>query len=596
MMMQKTLKNKITSDPRKYIPVDVCLIEKDIVQVEEVLKSLRTSGYSYDYYPDFTSALFGLELKKYGVLLLHINNSDALEKLDNIMPMLRNNAREDLRDLPIVIITEDKGNEAFLESMSIGASAYFSIPYRIEDLMKFIDESVDKKAKQSIFAVTDVNNTDVVHATKGATQSNKNRLQQTTNTRERVVPETIVVKRDAAVQVSRELISRVSTGIAAACIDAWHMLKQHLLSLDYAALQSTVGRALKRRPMLYMCVTLVGMGLLYAMTLEKESMVVQTTTVVRGDIYTAINISGHIASEQEVALGPEVSGSIKSIDVEKGAWVKKGKILITLDGEDDLLSLGKKEAQLNSMQSRIDKSKNIIERMSRLYSVGGIAKNEIDIERDKYEVLVYERDQLSKELESARIKVDKSFIVAPFDGEVTSITLKEGEWATPAMALIGISNTKSPLIKVKLDASDLSLVAVGQAAVVTSDSLPEEEWQVRVDSISPSVDSEKGTNTLETILKFTQAPPDLKYGLQVDVEIKANYKHDILKTVYSALVVKDKANYVATIKQGKLHHIPVEIGSESITHVEIVSGVNEGDVLVLPTKEEIAEGSLVKIK
>lgn len=182
---------------------------------------------------------------------------------------------------------------------------------------------------------------------------------------------------------------------------------------------------------------------------------------------------------------------------------------------------------------------------------------------------------------SAQAQLIKTRINAPFTGTVTRIDVEQGEVAqggSSSMTMIGgafqieayIPEVEIASIKLA-DKASTYLDAYGS-------SVP---FDAVIVSINPAETAREGISTYKTMLQFTEPDDRIRSGMTANISIITEYKADTLVIPLGAIVKKDGANYVYVMVGSRQIERPVTIGLSSLGQVEMVSGLTEGDVLVL---------------
>ncbi|GAB4556624.1 MAG: hypothetical protein Kow0047_00280 [Anaerolineae bacterium] len=124
-------------------------------------------------------------------------------------------------------------------------------------------------------------------------------------------------------------------------------------------------------------------------------------------------------------------------------------------------------------------------------------------------------------LEQARVALDKTRLIAPFDGTVGAVWLRVGELATPGQPVISIGDLSTLQIEITdLRETDVAKVREGQEVDVTFDALPDEEFKGRIARIAPMAREEKGSANYRTIVTLDRVDPRLRWGMTAFVNIR----------------------------------------------------------------------------
>jgi multidrug efflux pump subunit AcrA (membrane-fusion protein) len=292
-----------------------------------------------------------------------------------------------------------------------------------------------------------------------------------------------------------------------------------------------------------------------------------TVKVEKGTIVKSINGSGVFESiKTDLAQFTGQGGRIKEILVHSGDTVKKGDVLVQLilDGLD---------IQLKEQQLALEKAKYGYQQArdgdSQALRIAGL---QLEIEQIKY-------DRLSKQFNSKQL-------VSNIDGEVVfAESLQEGDFVEAYQTLVVVADPSKLRIAIRVDnANDIREVEVGVPAELKLNNVDIVGKVVQTPSSSPETLNkdlaEKYSKTL--YIEVAQLPKDAKIGSMVDVKIITQQRDNVVKIPRSGLRSYLGRNFVRILEEGKrLREIDVEPGLVGSTEVEIVKGLEEGQVIVL---------------
>ncbi|MEI3613369.1 efflux RND transporter periplasmic adaptor subunit [Pseudogracilibacillus sp. SO30301A] len=311
-----------------------------------------------------------------------------------------------------------------------------------------------------------------------------------------------------------------------------------------------------------------------------------------------------LEKEQYVYVQPE-KGEVAEIFVEEGDKVEKGDQLIRYENKQ--LEL---EQQQNDLQIR-----------STAINLENIRKkhNEIDkeLEKDKdNEMLQEEHDQIKLEQQMTNIELEQAnlqkesiasqlkelIVKADVDGTVLKVNEEvssQGQMAEESIIRIGTLN--KVIVEGTISEYDTLNISVGQAVILTSDAVPDEEWKGKVSFI--------GDLPEETALELEQTDASVAYPIRVtldeDINLKPGFKmlieivtnEDKVNTLpLNAVEQIDDANFVYIVEEGKAKRVEVKIGSVDSEKMEIKDGITNEDQVIIDPPADISEGMEVTVK
>lgn len=260
-----------------------------------------------------------------------------------------------------------------------------------------------------------------------------------------------------------------------------------------------------------------------------------------GSIETHISTTGTVLPKNRLEIKPPVAGRIESILVKEGEAVKKGQTL-------GWLSSTERAALLDAAQGQGE-------------------------EKLKYWQEVYKAIAL----------------VAPIDGEVIVATVQPGQTVTTGDAALVLSDRL--IVRAQVDETDIGKVKVGQEAVISLDAYPDAKIRATVDHIY--FESETINNV--TIYKVDLLPQEVsaffRSGMNATIDFIILKKDDALLLAEEAVIGENNENYVLVRNGREFVKRPVSLGLTQDKSVEIVSGLNADDIVVIRSKKYSLPGS-----
>jgi HlyD family secretion protein len=200
-------------------------------------------------------------------------------------------------------------------------------------------------------------------------------------------------------------------------------------------------------------------------------------------------------------------------------------------------------------------------------------------------------------LEQAQKDLDEATIIAPFDGVVASIGAKEGDTvsspATAAQPIVYLVDADAMELLVELDEIDIPEVELGQEAIIEIDALPDAEITGRVVAIYPVPTTESGVVLYNVKIELdSKKNPGVMIGMTASADIVIDRRSNTLIVPERAINENDKGeNYVRVMIDGKIQERTVVTGLSDDFQIEILSGLDEGETVVVETKAKTSSSS-----
>jgi RND family efflux transporter MFP subunit len=324
---------------------------------------------------------------------------------------------------------------------------------------------------------------------------------------------------------------------------------------------------------------------------------VKVIKVARQRISEKISYTGTLEAWEKINITPDVGGKIAKIYVEEGDRVTKGQLLAELDTESMRLQLKQAEAGLAVAEANSKDASHNKERMDRLIKENAVSEQQYEKVKLVFEAAQAQLEQAQAAVNLARHALGVSIMKAPFSGVIASKNANVGDVINPMMGSFSpVSGvlTLMDFSKVKIDIdvsqNDVLRINKGQPAQLKVASYPDREFLGIVSIVNQTAD-----------------PTTKKFGVRVvvdnrDLTLRPGTFGEMAFEVLShedALVLPQKAiienKYVFLAQGNKAHKKEVTLGLQNVSLVEIVNGVQEGDLVVIEGNYGLIDGSDIKI-
>jgi len=325
-----------------------------------------------------------------------------------------------------------------------------------------------------------------------------------------------------------------------------------------------------------------------------EHVPVDVVTVESGPIFEAISAPGRVESKRKVNLTTAFPGQITKVTAKEGDTVTRGDVLATLDDRTAIIGLQRAEAQLESAKREVALTERTLDRLVRALQMGAVSRQMAEDAEAAVHASRAKQRVAQEEVNAARLSSERVNVTAPFDGTVTVSYAVEGLWAEPPGPLFTIVDMEQREVEVRVATEDSSRLSVGQSVTLTSDAFPEHQWNEEIVRIAPAASRDTGmANTVSVYISLGPDAPPLRYGQQVDAQIRTASSNNAMRVPYDAVTQRNGRTMVAVIEEGRVHFIPVRTGIESPTHIEVLEGLKPGQQIVL-LRKDIEEGARVE--
>ncbi|HYX67973.1 MAG TPA: efflux RND transporter periplasmic adaptor subunit [Terriglobales bacterium] len=401
---------------------------------------------------------------------------------------------------------------------------------------------------------------------------------------------------------------------------------------------------------------------------SKNVVAVQTGKVAREDLASVVTASGEIKPKNYVNVGANAFGKIVKLYVKEGDHVKKGQMLAQLENVQSAsdvaamrasldaartdavaadAGLKTAQAQVEQSQAQLEQAKLDYDRAQGLYKDALIAKSDYDAKKAAYDAGVAGLAQSKARVAQAKAQLDSSHgrvtqtqanlvkssdllskteYLAPYDGVITNLPVREGETVVigiqnaPGSTLMTLADLSIITAEVKVDETDIVNVKLGQTATVSIDAIPNKTFQGTVTEIGDNaIVRSTGVSTSQTtggsqeakdfkvVVTLSDPPENLRPGLSTTAKITTATRQGALAVPIQALTIRrsselkeasknsvqaaapakpedkkadEELQGVFVVRNKRAVFVPVQTGITGTTDIEVTSGLKEGDVIV----------------
>jgi len=325
---------------------------------------------------------------------------------------------------------------------------------------------------------------------------------------------------------------------------------------------------------------------------------VKVYKVERARITEKITYTGTLEALTKINITPEVGGKISRIYAEAGDRVAKGQLLAELETNSIRLQLRQAEAGVAVAEaSHADALRNR-ERMDRLIKENAVSEQQREKIQLAYDAAAAQLEQARAGLNLAQHALDVSLMKAPFSGVIASKNAEVGDVINPMMGGVGggaggvltLMDYSRIKLVVAISSEDIGRIRKGQEAILRVAAFPGRDFRGSV-----------------RVVNLTADPLNKKFGVEAvfdnsDAALRPGTFGDLVFEVQShenALVVPQQAilenAYVFVVEGVKAVRKNVTFGIQNTTMVEILSGLAEGDAVVVDGNYGLEEGSAVQV-
>ena len=379
-----------------------------------------------------------------------------------------------------------------------------------------------------------------------------------------------------------------------------------------------------KKRILGIAVVLIILAAIYYFNLQSQPKTTYLTETAKySDIQQTVVATGTVRSSNRVEVGARVSGKVEKILVKLGQKVKKGELIAELDSitpENTLNSaqaqLAAYKAQLVAAQTAYRVANSNFQRIAKLYKRKASslddyenAQNNLDSAKANVEQIQAQIKQSEIEVNTAATNLNYTKITSPIDGTVISIPVSVGQTVnanqtTPT--IIQVADLDTMLIKPEISEGDITKIKPGMKVQFTTLAEPDEIYQAEIASVDPALttltdneysESVSDTNAIYYYANVLVPNPEhkLQIGMTTQNTIITAQKQHVLVVPTLAIQKRNGQNSVQILDGDKVVEKIVQIGLHDDINTEILSGLNEGDNVIL-SQSSTNEAASVKVR
>lgn len=351
---------------------------------------------------------------------------------------------------------------------------------------------------------------------------------------------------------------------------------------------------------------------------NSEKIQVDIILAERNNIIELVSASGKVQPMIEVKISPDVSGEIVNLSISEGDQIKEGDLLLEIKRDIYLSILERTEATLNTAKANLLKSEaQLVEAESNykrnkiLYDIDAISTYEfeqiessftvskLNVESAKYSVI-----SANASLKEAQENLDKTSIFAPIEGTISKLNVELGERVvgTGQMAgteILRLADLNAMEVVVEVNENDIVRVSKYDTAIIEVDAFLKQKFTGVVTEIANSADIVGVTADQVTNFQVKIAIVDTAAflpGMTATVDIMTNRVKNVVSIPIQAVTTRmnlDNDNIttecVFLLDNKKAKKRPIETGLQDMKNIEIISGINEGDKVIIGPYSAVSE-------
>jgi len=318
--------------------------------------------------------------------------------------------------------------------------------------------------------------------------------------------------------------------------------------------------------------------------------------VKKGNIQEVLDLSGKVQPQKKADLGFEIGGKVVKLNYQVGDFVKNGTVLANVNSDTLQAQYRAAQALARSAEANVDQYRQLYEKeKNKLNSLKkSSTANSADKKAQKNQIKASQaqvnaqEEQLAASLanvEAAKAQITKTILTAPFDGVIARQDVEIGETVQANVPVITLISSNSFKVETFVSEIDVNKIQVGDAAEITLDDQPNKIFSAKITAIDPAESLVGNVSNYKVTLNFSENIENLRSGINANISVISKEKDGVLVAPQNAVFEESGKKYVYVLKNGLKLKTEVQagiLGKDNL--IEIVSGLQEGDKLLVPSK------------
>lgn len=341
----------------------------------------------------------------------------------------------------------------------------------------------------------------------------------------------------------------------------------------------------------------------------------QTTTVTKTTLQQIVSASGQVTSSSQVSVTTNAGGKVKKRYASVGSSVKKGDKILEIEADATTI-----QNQKDAWAAYLTAKNNLNQAKAKLYTLAaakaaaeqkfnqeavdkGLGTTDPQYIQLQNTLLAAQAEYNNQQsvIDQATAAADNAYlayqqtsatVTAPTDGVIQDVAYEEGDYITAASGATGSTGGSSVAtlktssrLTAKLNVSELDItgVTVGQEVILTLTALEDKTFHGKILSVASSGDTESNVTTFPVIIEITDASPDIRVGMAISGDITVQIKENVLALPNQAITSVGDTHTVKILSNGQERTVDISVGLVLDTQSEITAGLNEGDIVVVPS-------------
>ena len=330
-----------------------------------------------------------------------------------------------------------------------------------------------------------------------------------------------------------------------------------------------------------------------AVTTKEDVPLVRSETIKINGSGQNANYPGEIRGRYETQLAFQVGGKITKRNVELGSRVGRGDVLMEIDSKDILQTVNISSAQVTSAESQLQLAQSNLERYRTLYEQGAISRAQLDQYESSYEVAQAAVRQSSAQYTQGTNQLGYSTLIADSAGIISSISVEAGQVVSAGQTVVTLVKEGEREVEINVPENRVDELRKAEHIWVQFWALPSVTAEGSIREISPIAD--KVSRTYKVRISLINPPSGINLGMTANVTVVQMVGQQAVYIPLSAVYQTGDTPNVWVIVNDMVTLRPIKVGAFGDNKVQVLEGLQDGDVIVTAGVQKLHEGQKVRI-
>jgi RND family efflux transporter MFP subunit len=324
-----------------------------------------------------------------------------------------------------------------------------------------------------------------------------------------------------------------------------------------------------------------------------RALLVRVAPVVAQDVVYEIKAPGTMEAEELVQVTAQVEGAATAVRFHEGDRVGRSTVLLRIDPDRYRLELARADANYQRTLADARRAASDLARREELARENLVAAEELNRARQEADRLAADALSVKAARDIAAQNLARADVRPPTPGVVNTKTVETGRFVKTGDVLATLVDVSRLRLRFRISEAESLRARVGQSVRFRVASLGSREFMATIYHVGDVADP--GTRQVE-VLAWVKNPGELKPGFFAEVTLASETRPNALVVPEGAVQASEKGFVTYVVEDGKARLRPIQIGLRTGTgHVEILSGVKPGDVVVVEGSDRLTEGLSVQV-